>query len=906
VELLLGRHAERTALDRLLADVQTGRSGALVLRGEAGIGKSALLGYAKAHAGGARVVRIAGVEAEQELPFAALHQLCAPMLDQLERLPEPQRDALRTAFGLSAGDPPDRFMVGLGLLGLLSYQAREQPTVCLIDDAQWLDRASAQVLGFAARRLRAESVVMIFAWRGEPGDALAAVPELVVTGLPDDDARTLLASSHLGPVDDRVLDRLIAESHGNPLALVELPRGFTPAELAGGFGLFDSEALPRRIEESYRRQIAGLSPEARQVLLVAAAEPTGDPVLVWRAVDRLGIEADADIATALANAGLVEFDSTVRFRHPLLRSAVYRVAGEDEQRRVHAVLAEVTDPVTDPDRRAWQRARATSTGSEEIATELDQGAWRAQARGGPAAAAAFLERAAELTPDPKRRGQRLLAAARTKHEAGQPQAALGLLAMADASPLDELSRAGADLLRAHILFAIDRSCDTASLLLKAAGRLEPLDPALARTTYLEAMRAAWYAAGSSNSASLREVAKAAAAAPVDPSRPPDLLLNALAVRHTAGVVAGTPFLKSAVRTFLDPGLSPPEMLRWYWFACAVAVEVCDDALADTLTSGYVRLARRTGTVSALPLALTELIVLRVYTGELHEASSLQAELQEIADLTGSLGPAYTGQLLAAWQGREQQTTKMIDASAADAERRGEGLGRVNAGLSKAVLCNGLGRYDEALHAARRAATPIPQMGVLTWAPLVELITAAGHTDRDAGKAALERLTALTQACGTEWALGLEALCRGLLSETGDAYHEAIERLSRTRVRGFLARAHLYLGESLWHRDRHDDAREHLRTAHELFTAMGMDAYTAQAGAKLGGTTRKRVEEPTGQLTTQETHIVRLAGDGLSNAEIASRLFISPRTVEWHLSRIFGKLGITSRRQLLRYGVGNVP
>ncbi|NMO55275.1 helix-turn-helix transcriptional regulator [Actinoplanes sp. TBRC 11911] len=898
----MGRHAERAALDRLLAGVQTGRSGALVLRGEAGIGKSALLGYARSHAAGARVVRIAGVEAEQELPFAALHQLCAPMLDQLDRLPEPQRDALRTAFGLSTGDPPDRFMVGLGLLGLLSHRAREQAYVCLIDDAQWLDRASAQVLGFAARRLRAESVVMIFAWRGEPGDDLTGVHELEVAGLPDEDARTLLAAAHLGPVDDRVLDRLIAESHGNPLALVELPRGFTPAELAGGFGLFDAEALPRRIEDSYRRQIAGLSLQARLVLLVAAAEPTGNPVLVWRAVDRLGIEAESDIAGSLAKTGLVEFDSTVRFRHPLLRSAVYRAATPDEQRRVHAALAEVIDAVTDPDRRAWQRARAATAGSEQIATELEQCARRARARGGPAAAAAFLERAAELTPDPKRRGRRLLAAARTKHEAGQPQAALGLLAMAGASPLDEPASAEADLLRAHILFAVDRGGDTASLLLKAAARLEHLDPALARTTYLEAMRAAWYAAGSG----LREVAVAAAAVPVDPSRPRDLLLNALAVRHTAGISAGAPLLKPAVRAFLDPGLSPAEALRWDWFACAVAAELCDDALADTLTSGYVRLVRRTGTVSALPLALTELVVLRVYTGELHEASTLQAELHEIAELTGSHGSAYTGQLLAAWQGRENQTIEMIDASAADAQRRGEGLGRIVAGLSKSVLYNGLGRYDEALHAAREAATPIPQMGILTWAPLVELITAAGHTDRAAGTSTLDRLTVLTRACGTEWALGLEALCRGLLSDTGEAYHEAIDRLSRTRVRGFLARAHLYLGESLWDHDRHDDAREHLRTAHELFTAMGMEAYAALAGTKLGGTARKRPDDPPGQLTAQETQIVRLAGDGLSNAEIATRLFISPRTVEWHLSRIFGKLGITSRRQLFRYGVGKVP
>jgi DNA-binding NarL/FixJ family response regulator len=897
--MLLDRRAERAALDHLMAEVQTGHSGALVLRGEAGIGKTALLDHAHGQAAlGGQVVRTAGVEAEQELPFAAVHQICAPMLDRLEHLPGPQRDALRTAFGLSAGDPPDRFMVGLGVLGLLSQLAREQPVICLVDDAQWLDHASAQVLGFAARRLRAESVAMIFALREVDSPDLAGLPELVVTGLPDDEARALLASAHLGPVDDRVLDRLIAESHGNPLALLELPRGFTPAELAGGFGLYEA-TLPTRIEESYRRQIAGLSEDARRVLLVAAAEPTGDPVLVWRAVDRLGIEADTDVATSLK--GLVEFGATVMFRHPLLRSAVYQGAASDHQRQAHAVLAEVIDPQMDPDRRAWHRARAASAGNEDVAAELEHSARRAQARGGPAAAAAFLERAAELTPDPERRGQRLLAAAEAKHEGGMPRAGLRLVAMADASPLDDLAHARADLLRAHITFAVNRGRDCASVLLKAADRLGPLDPDLARTTYLEALRAAWYAADPGTSATLRDVADAIAAAPapIGSVRAPDQLLTGLAVRYTAGFVAGVPLLKSGVLAFRDHGLSPAEALRWYWFATAAAVDVFEHADADALANAYVRLARGTGTVSALPMALTELIVVRVFAGDLPEAGTLLAELQELSDGTGAHRPAYTSQLLAAWMGREKSTTEMAAASAADAWHRGEGIGVINAGWAKAVLCNGLGRYDEALHAARKATRSNQEMGILTWAPLVELIIAAAHTGEPCADD-LQRLSEMTQVCDNDWALGLEALCRAVVSESENDYREAIDRLSRTRVRGYLARAHLSYGEWLWRSERRDDAREQFRTAHEMFTAMGMEAFAALAAAKLGGVARKRADEPSGQLTAQETQIMRLTRDGLSNVEIAARLFISPRTVEWHLSKIFSKLGITSRRQLRRF------
>jgi DNA-binding CsgD family transcriptional regulator len=906
-DVLLGRGAERAALDRILAAARAGTSGALVLRGEAGIGKTALLDYTLAQAGSCRTVQAAGVEAERELAFAGVHQICAPALDRLDRLPAQQRGALSTAFGLSAGAAPDLFMVGLGVLSLLADFAADRPVVCLVDDAQWMDRESAKILGFVARRLRTESIAMIFAVRGDPDTddmpELSGLPELLVAGLSDEHARKLLASTLLGRVDEKVLDRIIAESHGNPLALAELPRGFTAAELAGGFGFLSPGALPRRIEESFRRQIAALPAIARTMLLVAAAEPVGDPVLVWRALNRMGVRADNDLAASRAAAEFVDFGFGVRFRHPLLRSAVYQAAGEDERRQAHAALAEATAAGTDPDRRAWHRAQAAARPDEDVAAELQTSAARAQTRGGFAAAGAFLERAAELTPDPVRRAARLLAAAQARHVGGTPDAAIRLLALAEADHLTELDRARADLLRADIAFMVDRGRETAGLFLKAASRLEPLDIGLARSTYLDALRAAWYASDSGSSGTLRDVARAAVAAPAGttPARPSDLLLDGLAVRYTTGFAAGVPKMRQALAAFRDPRQSNQDGLRWMWFASSIATDLCDDDAADELTGNYLRLARETGALAALPLALTTRILMDLFAGDVSDASVLITELDDVADGTGIPVPRYMALLLAAWQGDEDRTARVAAASTADAQRRGEGLAPAIAGWAEALLYNGLGRFDDALKAAEQTIQPSLEPGVLTGAPLVELIVAAARTGRsEIGAGALRRLSTSTRACGTDWALGMEACCRALLTPAGraeDVYVEAVERLGRTRIRPLAARAHLYYGEWLWDAGRRDDARGRLRTAYEMFAAMGMDAFAALAANRLGVNVRQRADDRAGPLTSQENHIVKLAREGLSNAEIATRLFISPRTVEWHLSKIFAKLGITSRRQL---------
>jgi DNA-binding CsgD family transcriptional regulator len=905
--LLRDRHSECDTLDRLVDAVRAGESRALVVRGEPGVGKTALLEYMveRASRRGPRVARVVGVQSEMELAFAGLHQLCRPMLDRADRLPTPQRRALYTVFGLSDGPAPDRFLVGLAVLGLLAEVAQERPLVCVVDDAQWLDRASAQALTFVARRLGAESVAMVFAARTPDGvpelAELADLPELAVAGLPTGEARALLDGVVRGPVDERVLDRLVAETRGNPLALLELPRGLTSAELVAGFGLSGVRALPQQIEESFRRQVAPLDAETRQLLLVAAAEPVGNPVLVWRAAERLGIGVTA-AAPAVAS-GLVEIGTIVRFRHPLVRSAIYWAASPEERRSAHQALAEATDAETDPDRRAWHCAQAATGPDEDVAAELERSAVRAQARGGLAAAAAFLERAAELTPELSRRADRTRAAAQATHHAGMPDTTLRLLSLVEALPLDKFQGAQMDLLRARIALTVNRGREAPPLLLIAAKQLEPLDVRLARETYLDALLAAMFAGGLAADGSVRAAAEAARAAPAPagPPRAPDLLLDGLAIRFTDGYAAAVPMLRRALCAFRSPDLCPEE-LHWLWLAHITAGNLWDEATLET--ARHLELARDAGALTTLPLALTSRIGALVYLGELTEAAALLGEVEAVSAATGIPAAPYGALLLAAWRGREAEAFQLIETTTEEVLRRGEGFGLIITGAAHALLCNSLGRYEDALAAARRASEHPPVMGVEPWGVLVELIEAATRSGRpECAAGALDQLVETTRASGTDWALGIEARSRALLGEAGAAeaaYREAIERLGRTRIRGELARARLLYGEWLRRERRRLDAREQLRTAHELFSAMGMEAFALRAARELaatGETARKRSVETSSELTAQEAQIVRLVREGLSNPEIAARLFLSPRTVEWHLSRIFGKLGITSRRQL---------
>jgi DNA-binding CsgD family transcriptional regulator len=876
----------------------------MVVRGEAGIGKTALLTYAADTAPDFQVARAEGVQSGMELPFAALHQLCEWTLSRLDRLPEPQRDALAVAFGLRSGSAPDRFLVGLAVLGLLSEVAADRPMLCLIDDAQWLDQASAQALAFAARRLDAESVAVIFGTRDltETGN-LAGIPQLALAGLPDADARALLASIIPGRLDQRVRDRIIAESGGNPLALLELPHGVTAAELAGGFGGSGPLPLAGRIEQSFLRQIAALPEPTRRLLLLAAAEPLGDPVLLWHAADRLGIAVEA--ADAAESDRLLKLGARVTFRHPLVRSAIYRSAAPQARREAHRALAAATDPQLDPDRRAWHLAQGASGPDEDIASELERSAGRAQARGGLAAAAAFLERSATLTLEAGRRAERALAAAQVTAQAGAFEAALRLLATVEAGPLGELEHAQCDLLRGQIAEASGRGSDAPPLLLKAARRLEPLDVGLARETYLEALSAAQYAGRFMKDGGLREVAEAARAAP-PPSQPraaADLLLDGLALLITEGHAAAAATLKQAVSAFTGVGISRAEEERWLWIAWPSAQILWDDEAWHDLTTRGVQLARDAGALAVLPIALQQRAGLLLYEGHFAAADSLCDEAASIAEATGGALPPYVPLAIAAFRGRESEASELAETSMRDVLRRGEGLGLNFVPWAMAVLYNGLARYQDALTAAQRAFEDPDEhvWPVLAAVELIEAATRSGIPGQAAG--ALERLSRSTRASGTDWALGMEARSRALLSDGAAAehlYREAIERLARSRIAIHLARAHLVYAEWLRHENRRTDAREQLRTAHRMFVSMGADGFAERAARELrasGERVRKRSAETPVQLTARETHIAQLASDGLSNPEIAAQLFVSRRTVEYHLNKIFTKLAISTRNQL---------
>jgi len=897
---LRGRAGECAVLDSLIGDVRRGESRSLLLRGEAGIGKTALLDYLVESASDLTVDRAAGVESEMELAFASLHQLCGPMLELLPRLPAPQREALEVVFGQSSGGAPDRFLVGLAVLSLFSEAAEDRPLLCVIDDAQWLDHASALTLAFVARRLQAEPVGIVFAAR-EPGKELQHVTELEVLGLRNGDARALLSSDALR-LDERVRDRIVAETHGNPLALLELPRGLTATQLAGGFGILAAHALRGRIEDSFLRQLDTASDDAARLALVAAAEPLGDPALLSRAAERLGIVPAA--ADAAADAGLLTIGDRVTFRHPLVRSAIYGAAAVQERQAVHLALAEATDREVDPERRAWHLAAAAVEPDEEVALELERSAGRAQARGGVAATAAFLQRAVALTQDPTRRGERALAAAMASVQAGAFDEARGLLATAEAGALDELRRAQIDLVRAQLAFASSRGPDATPLLLAAARRLERLDASLARETYVDAFSAALFGARLNELVGVPEVAQAARAAPrpsADEPATADLLLDAL-VALADDYDTAVPRCREALQRLSGDDVSPQERLRWMWQGCVVALEVWDDTCADLLSRRSVEIAHETGMLSELALALSARTPVLVFCGELSTAASAVAEAAWVQEVTGISSAPYGALILEAWRGRTREARALIETTLREADSRREGIGVAISEYARAVLCNGLGQYEEAV-AAASSAIEFQEVVGENWG-LSELIEPATRTGRiDLATDALNRLSRKARATGTDWALGIEARSRALLSEGARAeawFHKAIEHLGATRVRAELARTHLLYGEWLRRESRRVDARAALRAAHGQFTSMGMAAFAERARAELlatGETVRKRTIETRDDLTAQERHIAQLARDGLSNPEIGARLFLSPRTVEWHLRKVFTKLGIRSRRQL---------
>ena len=900
---LLGRQREREVLDRVLEAARGVHGGVLAVYGEPGVGKTALLEYAIEAAPEFRVARAVGVEGEMELGYAALHQLCSPSLDLVDRLPDPQREAFEIALGLSAGRPPSPFLVGLAVLNLLSEAAVEQPVLCAIDDAHWLDRASARVLAFVARRLLAERIAMVFAAR-TPIGSLGGVAELHVEPLGHRDARKLLDSILPGRLDERVLERIVVESRGNPLALLELPHGLAPAQLAGGFGLTAGLPLSTGIEQSFTRRLARLPRDARRLLLLAAAEPLGDPALLWRAAKELGIPDSA--AGTVESEGFVALDGAVTFRHPLVRSAVYGAAEPDERRKVHQALAAATDPDLDPDRRAWHSAQAASVPDENVAAELERSAGRAKARGGLAAVAAFLERAAALTPDTRHRAGRLLAAAGAKRDAGDLEGALALLAGLELGALEELDQVRLDLLRAQIALEQRRGSDAGGLFLSAARRLEPLAPELARETYLESLGGA-IANDIEVAGGAPAVAAAARAAPpgTEPPRTVDVLLDAFASRLIDGYAAAAPSLARALELLLATDIANEDVSRWLSVSSGrdsniVALELWDDEAIHLLAARQVQVARDTGALVHLQFALSFLARSHMLAGELTAAALLLDEADLIAEASGNAPLVNAPMILTAWRGSPAQAAELIEASAEEAATRGW----TSNGYARAVLYNGLGQHEAARDAAWEAFQPDP----IGYGSLLvpELVEAAGRTgERGLLEYALEWLSERTSVITSGWASGIEARARALMSE-GDAadslFRQSIANLSGTRLRLELARTHLLYGEWLRRERRRIDARTQLRIAHEAFTSMGAEAFASRAERELlatGERARKRTIDKRDQLTPQETHIARLAADGRTNREIAAQFFISPSTVEYHLHKVFRKLGVRSRTELVR-------
>jgi DNA-binding CsgD family transcriptional regulator len=890
---LYGRQAECESLTRLVGGVRAGSSAVLVVHGERDTGKTALLDFAAGLDTGLQLIRVAGSEPETELAFGGLHRLCRTMLDLRGRLPGPQREALEIAFGLLAGAEPDRFLVSLAVFGLLAESAAQHPLMCVIDEAHLLDRASRHVLGFAARRLTSEPLLLLFAVP-EPVRDLDGLPAMALGGLRDEDARDFLASIVHCPVDDRVRDQILAETRGIPGAIALL-RDVSPAQLAGGFGLTD--VLPGSTSGPLFEKLSALPAETGRLLLLAAADPTGDPALLWRAAAQLGVTSEA--AVPATEAGLITFGSRVVFRDHATRATAYQVARLRERRSAHRALAEATDAGADPDRRAWHQAKALTGLDEDVAAGLERVAGRAQARAGLAAAAAFLERAATATPDAARRAERSLTAASVMLQAGEPGAAAKLLDLTETDTLDDHGQARADLVRARLGFLVNRGGDASRPLVDAARRLSRFAGAQSRTAYLDAVRAA-LAAGSlaAPGATVAEAARAGASA-TDCPEAPDMLLAGLAASFNGEFTVGASLLRRAI-TGLSAEMSTAAGLSLLPLACAGALQLWDNRAAEALASRYLSLARTGGALIDLPSALSALSCVRMLAGDLTTADALAAEARTTAEAIGIRAAPYGALGVAALRGQAAPALALIGSAGQDAALRGEGLGVAAANWAAAMLHNGMGQYGQALSAAEAAvehAGPAVVAG-LPMAELVEAAVRAGQPGRAA--AAMRSLSRIAMAAGTDWALGVQARSQALLSDQENLYRAAIHYLGRSRARADLARAHLLYGEWLRRENRRADAREQLHRADELLGAIGATGFGERARHELlatGETVRKRAAGTDLILTPQETQVAMHARDGKTNREIGAELFLSARTVEWHLHKICAKLGITSRRQL---------
>lgn len=904
--MFVGRSREFNQLDGLLAPARQGRSGVLVIRGEPGVGKTKLLETLVSSAIDWRVMGTVGVESEAEFPFAALHQLTRPLMEALQQLPVPQRNALGGAFGLTAGPPPERFLVGLAILSLFSAAAREKPLLCIVDDAQWLDRESAQILAFVARRLLTDPIVMLFGTRNDK-DELVGLPELVLEGLADDDADILLSTVVDRRLTRGLRNRIIAETQGNPLALLELPRDLTASELAVGFGGPVEGSLSRRIEETFGRRIHQLPPAARQLLLVAAADQLGQAAKVWRAAESLGIGREA--AQSAEAAELLSMDVVVRFRHPLVRSAVYRGASYRERQAVHRALAAVSDPVAEPDRRAWHLAAATAEPDEEIAGELERSAAWAYERGGLIAAATFLERSAQLTPDVERQAVRRLLAAGAFLQAGTFDRARELVELTAGQLADRVSRAQAMRMEGALRFADGRGGDTPTQLFGAALALRDLDPHLGNETMMEALESAMWAAHLSTGTTVTEVA--AAVGSWFESEEPESTAAALLCGYSRRVIVDYPSAveswRKAVKKGADDasGATRVQLLGMLWNATG---DMLDFESHMRAARERVRHARQEGFLATLPIALaclawTELLAGRIELAEAHNAEGMEiAAATGVPEFPGAHGIIRLG--IVAWRGREEETRSLSREVVAEATERGQGLTIKIVEFLMAYFELGLGRYEDAQTYALAVFEDDPwYVGTMSLADLIE--ASWRSNDQDTAGEALARLAERAEASQTAWGLGLLARSRALTSPDDQAeplYREALDRLGRSGVVTALARSQLVYGEWLRRRRRRREARLQLNLAYETLLSTGGGAFARRAEAELlatGARARVRTDENRTELTSQELQVAQLAAEGVSNSEIAAQLYISPHTVSYHLRKVYTKLDVRSRRELSR-------
>jgi DNA-binding CsgD family transcriptional regulator len=906
---LIDRTRELSVLTGLIEDAQAGNSAAMVLRGEPGIGKTVLLEAVSGSADtqGMTTAHVSGIESEAPLGYAALHRLIRFFPGAVDRLPPPQRDALRTTFGLVFGPPPDRFLIGLGVLTLLANAAAEGPLLAVIDDAQWLDPESGTVLGFAARRLQAERVVMLFAAR-EAEDVprwLSALPELVIGPLDDLDATELLSQVTSGQLGPDARTRLLGESRGNPLALVEVARELTPEQLTGDAVLPDPLPATGSLRQLFARRLRQLTPEAQLLLAVAAAEPTASEPLAWSVAQRLGAVAEPDGELDR----LVSFGDSVRFSHPLVRSAAYYNRPISERRRIHGALAAEMDSPPNSDRVAWHLAMSATGPDEAIAGKLEQAAQRMRDRGGYAANSALLRRAAALSVDEHLRADRLLAAAEAALTAARPDQARAMLDEARRLPIDERQAALALRLSGEALFATGATDDAARELLAAAKVLVAFDPSLARQTLLTALMAANFAA-----TDVFEEVRSFAATIVPADLPPedlpsvvDLFFFGFLRRLADDAESAARLLRKAL-TDLEHSERADELRVVIppFVPVIASAELIDESFAVVAASSYAEFARRAGALTVLPNALIALARVYIREGRFGDAEVALTEASQLSQATGAPGipdiAAEQRLFLQCWRGDEAEA--LAQAAALTAARKPPSPGSDLAAAHLALLDLSKGRYRDAFE----RLGPITRedrlaLGTLMLADFIEAAARSGQPSE--AVAALDRLAARATAGDGRLGLGRLARCRALLAPEDEAegqYRRSIEVLGGANSPTELARSHLVYGEWLRRQRRRREARDQLGAASDAFAGIGAEGFAERARTELeatGGHARARSPETSLALTAQETQVARLVVEGDTNREAAAKLFISPATVEYHLRHIYQKLGVSSRTQLAR-------